>query len=269
MGVCSCAQHLEIAKQGKLPTDLTEASGLELLNDTTFVAINDGGNKSILFVLNLDGSLRKKVSVLNANNHDWEDLSSDGEFLYIADFGNNNNTRIKLVVYKVKIESILNEKTVNAYKIFFNYKEQVAFPPSGKNMEFDAEAIVCVNDSLMILTKSRSIPWTGNSHLYYLPKTAGTYEISTFQNMYIGPDGWYADAITGADYLDGKLYVTTYNRLIRFNFANNTPVFDSETKYLELTQKEAIVVKSENEIYLMDEVSSILGGGNLFKSRMK
>jgi len=265
----SFGQKTEVVKDGKLPADLSEASGIELLNDSTFVMINDSGNKAELFVLNLDGSLIKKVAVLNEKNHDWEDLTLDGKFLYIADFGNNKNKRKNLVILKVKIVDILAKKEVTAQKIYFSYKEQKSFPPDKKNMNFDAEAIVSIGDSLLILTKVNAVPWTGKSQLYYLSKKPGIYSISKSGELFIGPNGWFVDAITGADYFKGKLYVITYNRKIQLNFAKNKTEIRCEVKFKELTQKEGIVVKSEKDIYIIDEKSSVLGGGYIYKTKKK
>ncbi|MBL1278960.1 MAG: hypothetical protein COA33_001715 [Fluviicola sp.] len=262
-------QKNELVKLSSLPTELSEASGIELLNDTTFVVINDGGNTADLFVLNLDGSLRKKVRVLREKNNDWEDLAADENYLYIADFGNNKNERKNLVILKVKIASILSKKEVVAEKIYFNYQEQVSFPPKKEKLNFDAEALVCIGDSLLILTKVNNVPWTGESQLYYLPKIPGIYSIKKAGELFVGPNGWFIDAITGADYYDGKLYIITYFRKIQLNFAKNGLKKCSETKFKNFTQKEGIVVKSKNEIYIVDEKASIIGGGNIYKTKKK
>ena len=105
--------------------------------------------------------------------------------------------------------------------------------------------------------------------MYYLPKEPGIYSLSKAGELYIGKNGWYIDAITAADYFNGKLYVTTYNRIIRFNFANNKVKKDTELQFSELTQKEGIVVKNENELFIVDEKHRILGGGNLIKMQIK
>ncbi|HIP33048.1 MAG TPA: hypothetical protein EYG86_09815 [Crocinitomicaceae bacterium] len=261
----SFSQEKKCIKEGVLPEELKEASGLELLNDSTFIAINDGGNKAELFLLNLDGSLQRKVTVLNEKNHDWEDLTSDGCFLYIADFGNNNNKRKNLRVLKVKLNDITTKKEVVAEKIYFNYNEQVSFPPKKEEMNFDAEAIVCIGDSLLILTKINTVPWTGGSQLYYLSKSPGIYSIKKSGDLFVGSNGWYIDAITGADYLNGELIITTYNRLLMFNFAKNNIKLTKEILFSELTQKEGVLLKSADEVFIVDEKSRFLGGGNLFK----
>ena len=55
-----------------LPIALVEASGLEKLNDSVFISINDGGNKPIIFLISSSGKLLKKNPVIGSKNKDWE-----------------------------------------------------------------------------------------------------------------------------------------------------------------------------------------------------
>jgi len=263
----SIGQNHNLFILGTLPEDLSEASGLEILNDTTLISINDGGNGAEIFLLNLNGSLQRKITVLNEKNNDWEDVTRDENFLYIADIGNNNNTRNRLVILKINLNDIKTKDEVRAEKIYFKYKEQTAFPPEKENKKFDAEAIVSIGDSLLILTKTNTIPWTGKSQLYYVSKLPGIYTISVSSELFIGSNGWYVDAITAADFLNEKLYILTYNRLIVFNFANKRPKRVFELKFDQLTQKEGIVAKNEKEWYIIDERHRVFGGGNLLKAK--
>ena len=49
---------------------LQEISGLELLNDSTLIAFNDGGNKSEIYLLNLKGEILRTVDVEDTKNRD-------------------------------------------------------------------------------------------------------------------------------------------------------------------------------------------------------
>ena len=265
ISVWGFSQEWELEEKMMLPEKLSEASGLEFLDSNTLVSINDGGHKAKLFVLNLDGSLRKKVTVFEETNRDWESLASDGEYLYIADIGNNKNTSKNTVVLKVKIADILTKKEVKAKKIYFNYSEQKSFPAEKENFNFDAEALVCIGDSLALFTKNNSTPWTGKSYCYMLSKVPGIYTLKKSSEIEIGPNGWLIDAITGADYYNGKLYLLTYNRKIQLNFAKNRWILENEYVFDTYTQKEGILIINENEFYIVDEKSTILEGGNLIK----
>ena len=117
-------------KTTRLPKDLKEISGWVFANDSTLIAHNDGGNDPEIFVLNLDGSIRHRVSVTNAENKDWEDIAQDQKgHLYIGDFGNTNNTRKNLRVLKVSLKKVLDNQDVEAKFIEFSYPEQKEFPP--------------------------------------------------------------------------------------------------------------------------------------------
>jgi hypothetical protein len=251
-----------------LPESLNEISGLEFLNETTLVAHNDGGDGAVLYILELDGSLRKTVTVLNAKNKDWEDLASDGTYLYVGDIGNNKNKRTGLCVYKIAIKDILASKEVNAQKISFSYKEQKEFPPTNANLIYDSEAIVCYQNELWIFTKTNSNPWTGESFLYKLPKTPGKHVLTKQDAVYIGPDGWWSDAITSVDVYDDLFYLTTYNRIIKLKYAKKEFVEVKTIKFENLTQKESILVKNENTVYIADEKQPFLGGGKLYKLKL-
>ncbi len=251
-----------------LPESLDEVSGLKLIAKNRFVALNDGGNKATLYVLNLKGELIKKVKVVDAENKDWEDLAIDDKYVYIGDFGNNANKRKKLLIYRVKIKDVLEDKEVESKKIKFSYEDQSAFPPSKKKFNYDAEGFVCDGDSLMIFTKCNTDPWTGNSSVYRISKDPGTHIAKKTKDLYIGPDGWWMDAITAADKFNEYIYLSTYNRVIIFKYANKTFIKVKEMFYDDVSQKESIVVIDENTIFVADENNRILGGGYLLKYKL-
>ncbi|MCH2223390.1 MAG: hypothetical protein MK066_01380 [Crocinitomicaceae bacterium] len=249
----------------KLSDKLREISGLELLNDSTFVALNDGGNKAELFLLNLKGKIIKKIEVEGVSNKDWEDLASDKKYIYISDLGNNLNSRKKLAIYKVKKSDLLKKKSVNASKISLKYKDQKDFPPKEKKRFYDCEAIAVYNDSIWIFTKNRSKPSTGTTRVYKCPKKPGKYTLKKDHEVYIGKGGFWKDVITAADIYKDKFYLMTYNRLIIMTLKNGHLIKEKTVPFGLLTQKESLVVKSANEIYIADEVQKILGGGKLYK----
>ena len=50
-----------------------------------------------------DGKVNKTITITNARNLDWEDMTQDdfGHF-FIGDFGNNDNMRKWLTIYKIE-----------------------------------------------------------------------------------------------------------------------------------------------------------------------
>jgi len=97
----------EIIQTVVLPKIINETSGLEILNDI-FVTHNDSGGEPSLYFFNLSGEITnsKKLeeeSFWEIYNNDWEDITADEDYIYIADTGNNFGTRDNLSIIKVKI----------------------------------------------------------------------------------------------------------------------------------------------------------------------
>ena len=86
-----------------LPKKLKEVSGITLSQDNnTIWAIEDQGNKNVIYGVDRKGNLTSDVLVENAENHDWEDITKDAAGnIYIGDFGNNDNDRQNLSILKV------------------------------------------------------------------------------------------------------------------------------------------------------------------------
>ncbi len=252
-----------------LNEELEEISGIEYLNDTTLVAINDGGNSNELFLLDLEGKIVRKVEITGALNTDWEDITRDKHHLYIGDFGNNKNGRKDLRILKVKVSEVLNQDQVGFEEIQFNYADQSAFPPNRDSLFYDAEGLAANGDSLYVFTKDRSDPSIGNSHVYVLPKTPGSYEIKVRYRLNLGTGGFWTDAVTAADYCSGYFYLSTYTRIIIFEFKGSKFKKKKEIEFDEFSQKESLVVGPERQFYYADERQHLLGGGKLYNHKRK
>lgn len=259
--------HAQVEETYALSEKLNEISGLEFLNDSTLIAMNDGGNKSEIYLLNLEGEILRTIDILDTKNRDWEDIARDDEYVYIGDIGNNRNEREKLSIVKVKISDILTRDEVTAEKIKFHYAEQTRYPPSADSMYFDAEGMTVCNDSIWIFTKDRSKPFQGMSHVYKIPTTPGKYEISASQKLHIGTDGWWTDGITAADFKGDQLYLLTYNRYLVYNYKEGKLEKTGEYKFSGITQRESIVVLNEDVIFVADERNPIVGEVLLYKIR--
>ncbi len=253
-------------KLGKISAEITESSGLVIYNDTLLITHNDSGDKPILYFLNLKGKLVHQVLIQNAKNLDWEDITKDdkGNF-YIADIGNNSNQRKDLKIYKIKGENLLKVSSILAEAIEIIYSEQTDFPPKDEELNFDAEGIAYHNDSLWIVTKCRTVPFDGIAYIYKLPTKSGVYKLKRKTQLFIGKHGFMQDAITAIDIYKEKLYLLTYNRLLVYQIDNQKLNFENQFFLKPYSQKEAVVVKNNREIYLTDESTKILGGGYLYK----
>ena len=256
---------LAFAQTFHLSSELNEISGIDFLNDTTIVAINDGGNDAALYILNLKGTIQRVVTVENAKNNDWEDITVDDKHIYIGDIGNNQNNRKNLAIYKVKISDVHKKDTVQAKKISYNYAEQTEFPPGKDGKFFDAEALAIHNDTLYLFTKNRAKPSDGNCFVYKIPNTPGTYSVSKSAEIYIGKGGFWSDALTAADIVDGEFFLMTYNRVVIKKLENGKFVGDENINFKTFSQKESLVVKTKKEIYVADEKQLMLGGPRMYR----
>lgn len=119
---------------------------------------NDSGDWNRIFALGERGQAIAEIRVEGADNIDWEDITVDtAGNLYVGDFGNNDNTRRDLTVYKFEEPDPRQGKelVVRAKRLRFRYPDQTAFPdPARKN--FDAEALFWTEGHLYVLTKHRS-----------------------------------------------------------------------------------------------------------------
>lgn len=254
----------------KLSDDLKEISGLALFQDTLLIAMNDSGNKPVLFFINFKGKVLHSCKLTNAKNNDWEDLTIDPKgFVYIADCGNNENKRRDLVILKVDAQLAFSNDSVKAEKLNFTYEDQLSFPPAEDAKNFDCESIYWNNDSIFMVTKSYAKPWTGISNIYGITSTGKQQVAVKRDSLIIGKSGWRFDAVTSADYKDNHLYVLTYNRMIDFERINGTFVKQSDYVFKDYNQKEAILSLSANQFFVAAEKHKILGGPFLYTIRKK
>ena len=197
----ACSQQPYFGKLdflGKFPSNLSEVSGIDKDVNGNLWVIEDNGNKDVLYQINLNAQVTKKLRIENAKNEDWEDLAiaKDGTVV-IGDFGNNRNERENLVIYRIP-RSELDKKTPKAEKIKFFYPEQKQFPPKKSNLLFDAEGFFHWNGHLYVFTKNRSRPYSGRTLVYRIPDKKGTHEAESLGEFILCKEKNYC-SVTGAD----------------------------------------------------------------------
>lgn len=139
---------------------IDEMSGMVKSNQfpDTYWVHNDSGDSARIFAIHEDGSSitgPKGIAIDGAKNHDWEDLTIDGNTLYIADLGNNNNARRDLAIYSVQEPDPKTTDRTSVLKRFpVAYREQAEFPPAGRK-QFDCEAIFSLRGKLYLISKNR------------------------------------------------------------------------------------------------------------------
>jgi len=268
----SCFSLLAFSQKSIILSDeLKEISGLQYLNDTLLVAHNDGGNAPMIYFLNPNsGKIIKRVVLKNTKNVDWEDMALNGNYLYIGDFGNNNNKRKNLTIYRFSWKDALKQDSISTDLMTIAYAEQMAFPPENKALNFDAECLAFADGYLWIFTKNRTEPFDGVSNVYRVKFQENTHAVLKKEySIKIGSKGWMFDSVTGGDFAYGYFYLTTYNRVLKYLFTEGKFTLVKQYKYNEYNQKEAITVIKDDQIYVANEFQKVLGMQKLYRISLK
>lgn len=268
----SCFSLLAFSQKSIILSDeLKEISGLQYLNDTLLVAHNDGGNAPMIYFLNPNsGKIIKRVILKNTKNVDWEDMALNGNYLYIGDFGNNNNKRKNLTIYRFSWKDALKQDSISTDLMTIAYADQMAFPPENKALNFDAECLAFADGYLWIFTKNRTVPFDGVSNVYRVKFQENTHAVLKKEySIKIGSKGWMFDSVTGGDFAYGYFYLTTYNRILKYLFSEGKFTLVKQYKYNEYNQKEAITVIKDDQIYVANEFQKVLGKQKLYCISLK
>ena len=255
----------EVVTDIALSKKLDETSGLEMVNNT-LITINDSGNKPVLFYLDKKGNILNERKLDCCKNNDWESLAADKNHIYIADFGNNYDTRKNLSIIKIPIQKSSNE---NVEVINFSYPEQKKFNTIYRSSQYDAEALISINDNLIIFTKNKLKKIT---EIYSLPKTGGNYQAKKIGSIDT------KSIVTGADY-DKKtstlaltstiLFDDYYIQIINdFNFNNQNHKIDTYKIPIGKTQVESIKIIDPTTFWITSEDESSSSSARLMKVKL-
>jgi len=244
----------------ELPNEISENSGLIMMNDRLWT-FNDSGGLPVLYAV--DTSKRtvvQRIKIVNATNTDWEDITLDSTYIYIGDFGNNRGSRKDLKIYRITRAGVPvdGDAEVDAEIIAFSYPEQLSFERS-RSHNFDCEAMIAAGDSLYLFTKNRG---DGQTVLYSLPKTPGIWQakkLATFNSRGL---------ITGADYnpVKKEIVLTGYTNETYMPFVwllygfENQAFFSANKRRIDLlnlitTQIEAITYLDDHRVIISAETS--------------
>ena len=267
----TCAQQnflRELEPMGDLPSKLKEVSGLELADDGHYWVIEDSGNQDEIYKIDDKGHLKESLEIDHAKNEDWEDLAMDKEGnLYIGDFGNNQNERDDLVIYKIPNDE-LDRKKPNADKIEFRYPQQNDFPPKKDSLYYDTEGFFHLNGHLYIFTKNRTRPYSGKTLMYRVPDEEGSFEAQFLGSLFLCGDQNRC-SVTSADISpDGKTIALLSYGLVFLLTDFTAPDFSQATiKIVDLktnTQIESVCFADDKTLIIADEKNPF-GGQHLYK----
>ena len=241
------SQEFSINKVTTLSSAIKETSGLINFNGR-IITHNDSGGKASLYEIDIStGNIIRTVTLINVNNKDMEDIAQDENYIYLCDIGNNSNKRKDQTIYKISKSDYLSKEEVHAEKIMISYQ----------STNYDAEAVVNVNNNLFLFTKN----WGDlKTSVYKVPKDKGNYKLVKIDDFKIN------GLITGADYNKNTntILLTGYSDFRPFvvllnNFSQYNPLDGKvEKKVINVsgsTQIEGVSANPDNSYYLSAEES--------------
>lgn len=260
----------EIVNKIVLPKIINETSGLEFYNNN-FITHNDSGGEPSLYVFNEMGEVIETIG-LNKNpdfeieNNDWEDITNDNEYLFVADTGNNFGNRDNLNIIRVSKGTDFMVDGI----IEISYSDQESFFPRPKH-KYDAEAIIVIEDKIALFSKDRE---NLNTDLYLVDKNQNGSQILTSEVSYN-----VNTLITGGDYDEDRnlLALVSYNSkgnqylLLFENFKLNNLENNTFKKFkipLEQAQIEAVKIIDEKTFWVTSEDEGV-GSPFMYKIRVK
>lgn len=256
-----------------LPKKLKEVSGIALSQDQkTIWAIEDAGNKNVVYGLDLKGNLVADVLVENTENNDWEDITKDkvGN-VYIGDFGNNENDRQNLSIIKLDLKDSSQKSTKVLQTTKFHYEGQTEFPPKKSNLLYDCEAFIEKDGNFYLFTKNRSKGFDGTFLVFQIPNKEGDFEAKLIGKLKL--EGGFNDAAITSAAINSKneiVLLTHKNIHVLSGFTAND--FNSaKIQKISLqhnSQKEAVVFVDDNTLLIADEKDKKIGG-NVYKFSLK
>ena len=261
-----CSSYSQkLTKDISLSKKIDETSGLEIV-DGQFITHNDSGGDPKLYYLDKKGKIVFERTLNGVKNNDWEDITKDDQFIYVANMGNNFDTRKNLSIIKTPIDPSSSE----AELIEFNYPEQVKFTTAYNQSQYDAEALITIDDYLIILTKNKLKKIT---EIYALPKIAGKYEAKKIGSLNT------QSIITGGDYdPDTKLLALTGTLIFNEYYILKIEDFDLESKKdykidmyeipIGKTQVEAIKIIDSNTFWITSEDEKNSSSARLMKIKL-
>ncbi len=194
-------------KSQSLPSILNETSGLILDGDSIWTHNDDSDIN--LYRCSVKDIGYTAFPLKGSKNIEWEDMSFDGTYFYLADIGNNAaGNRTDLHILRAKKEDVL-KGIIIIDTIRFSYEDQIiAGPQAANTTDFDCEAMTVIGDSILLFSKM----WTTQkSIVYVLPKQPGTYIAKKKTMLDIG------GLITGATSIEDKklIILCGYSRLLQ------------------------------------------------------
>ncbi|WP_431133787.1 SdiA-regulated domain-containing protein [Psychroserpens mesophilus] len=236
-----------------ITSSLKETSALEKTKDSNILwVIQDAGNNNHLYGLDIEGHIIKDITVNNAENRDWEDLTSDSEGnIYIGDFGNNNEKRKDFTIYQVPNAENVTD-SVEATAIHFTLPDDMD--------SADFESFFLHQGFFYIFSKDKK-----TCKLIKVPHIKGKHEARFISEIQL--KGKH-NKVTSADISeDGSIVVLlNHDKLWKLTNFSNDDFFSGTIEALEFehdSQKEGINLVNDHQVLITDERNKY-DGGNIY-----
>jgi hypothetical protein len=240
----------------KISDSIKETSGLLAFENLLWTHNDD--HDTTLYGLDTKGEIKKKISLQEIKNNDWEAISQDSLYFYIGDFGNNyKGNRKDLRILRIEKKSVLTVAPV-IDTISFSYANQTDFSIQKTNTtDFDCEAFVVLQDSIYLFTKQ----WTTEkTSVYCLPKNPGAYIAQLKETLNV------QGLVTGATVLPAKkgIVLCGYSKMLQpfvfllYDYKNNDFSTGNQRKIkiaLPFHQIEGIATEDGILFYLTNEAT--------------
>jgi len=152
-GSCSYpATSYSMSLINNLNDQVQETSGL-IRTGNFLYTFNDSGSNTNIHELDTAGTVLRSIVVTGATNVDWEAITCNSTHVFIGDFGNNSGNRQNLCVYRFS-KSDLIQDTIVTEKLPFFWSDQFQFMAQPNAHDFDCEAFLAREDSLVLFSKN-------------------------------------------------------------------------------------------------------------------
>lgn len=265
--VLACQQkEVDLTELFSFSKSLKEVSGIIITDDSPLIwTLEDSGNKNEIYAVDDKGKIKKTVELKGVKNNDWEDITKDSQGnLYVGDFGNNDNSRKDLAIYKIDKKALSGSEAVPSAIIRFAYPEQTDFPSKKKNRNFDVEGFIEWKGNFYLFTKNRSSNFDGTAFVYKIPNATGFHKAQRIGEFITGPDfDNYAITSVAMSPDEKKVALLTHSKIILFQSFEKDDFLSGQRTDLDLnhsSQKEGICFKDNTTVYIADEKVKKTGG---------
>jgi len=274
-GSCSYpATSYSMTLINNLSDQVQENSGLIRVGNFLY-SFNDSGSDAKIYELDTTGAVQRSIVLTGATNVDWEAITSNSTHVFIGDFGNNSGNRQNLCVYRF-LKSDLLLDTIVAEKLPFYWSDQVQFNAQANAHNFDCEAFVAREDSLVLFSKN----WLNLYTRRYVLPVYWTDTIAAMVQDSFFVDGLITDASLSPDQSrtfllgyknNGNNFYTSF--IWNLWDYSNGQVFSGNKRRIEIgnvlnvSQTEGIALTSNESGYVSSEkvVSFVTLAPKLFK----